>query len=86
MLGPNRVIAKDVKKCTYLLMLSKMHDIDSKVRGSALAPRQVQLITLHSYDFQTKVVKGCILVVVRLGSMIYWMGLWTSARCVGRVP
>ena len=55
-------------------------------RGECLDLKQVKLITLHSYDFQTKVVKGCILVVVRLGSMVYWMGLWSNVRCVGRVP
>ena len=34
-----------------------MRDINSTSRGECLDPKQVQLITMHSYDFQTKVVQ-----------------------------
>ncbi len=54
MLGPNRVIAKDVKSCTYC----QMHDIKSMSRGEPLGPKQAQLSTMHSWDFQTKVVQS----------------------------
>ena len=34
-----------------------------------------------------RAIKGFVVCyVLWLGSMIYWMGLWTCARCVGLVP
>ncbi len=39
----------------YPLMLCQMLNIESMIRGNALAPNQVQFITMHRYDFQTKV-------------------------------
>ncbi len=53
-----------------------------------LWPKQVQLITMHSSDFQTKVLQSkCWLsaIEVWLGSM-KWMRLRTNARCVVLVP
>ena len=51
-----------------------------------------QTVTTHYHaqlGFQNKsrAIKGLIVCyVVWLGSMIYGMGLWTIARCVGLVP
>ncbi len=33
-----------------------MRDINKMIRGGCFGPKQAQLITMHSYDFQTKVV------------------------------
>ncbi len=49
MLGPNRVIAKDVKGCTYRCSV-RCATLIVKVGWNALAPKQAQLITMHSQD------------------------------------
>ncbi len=45
--GPKRVIDKDVKGCTYLL-LCQIHDISSLSRGEWFGPKQNQIIAMHS--------------------------------------
>ena len=57
MLGQDRVITNDVKMRTYWCY-KQMQDIIKTNRKNALAPKQVQLITMHSYDLQTKVVQS----------------------------
>ena len=43
----NRVIAKDVKSCTYCCYV-KCATLIVRVGGNALAPKQTQLITMYS--------------------------------------
>ncbi len=58
MLGPNHVIAKDVKNLPTALLLSQMRDIDSIGREMPYPQnKQSQHITMQSPDFQTKVVQ-----------------------------
>ena len=47
MLSTNCVIAKDVKSCTYFRSI-RCATLLVRVEGNALAPKQGQLITMHS--------------------------------------
>ena len=42
----------------YLLLLCQMRNINSITRGDCLGHKQAQLSTMHSKDFQTKVVQA----------------------------
>ena len=58
MLGPNCIIAKDVKRCT----LCQMRDINSMSKGNALAPGATQYfaqITLPNKGLATKGLVVC---------------------------
>ncbi len=60
-LGPNRVIAKDVKSCMLLLLLCQMRDINSLKRGECIGPKQAQLITMHNWDLKiSRAIKGLV--------------------------
>ena len=52
-LGPNRLIAKDIKRCTYIMLLSQMRDINSPSRGNALPKNRHYHAQLGLLD------KGC---------------------------
>ena len=41
-----------------VLLLCQMRDINSTSRGKCLSPKQAQLITMHSFDFQPRVVQS----------------------------
>ena len=55
-LGPHRGILQTLK--IYLLLICQTREINSKSRGNTLAHKQGQLITMHSWDFQTKVLQS----------------------------
>ncbi len=52
-LGPNRVIAKDVP--TGAMSDARHQEYE---KGKCLGPKQAQLYTMHNYDFQTNVVQS----------------------------
>ncbi len=78
MLGPNCVIAKKFKSCTFFCYVICATII---IRVGEMSGRNSLPCNV---DFQTKVLqlKECVFYIKWPGSMIYWMGLWTSARCV----
>ena len=82
----NQVITKDVKSCTYCCYV-KCATLIVRVGGNALAPNRCNLLpctfrTFRQRSCNRRVVCLLLYVVVWLRSMMYRMGLWTSARCV----
>ena len=83
-LGPNQFIAKDVKSCTYCRYVSCatlkvwVGGMPWPHRGHSL-PCTVRTSRQSSCNQRV----GCLLSSL---AMIYGMGLWTSARCMGLVP
>ena len=67
-LGPNYVIFKDAKSYTY-----SCNVINSKRVENALAQKKTRLITVHSWDLQTRVVQLKVLLPAIVGT-IYVQG------------
>ncbi len=69
-LGPNRIIAKDVKSCTYCCHVRCTTFIVWV--GEYLGPQQAQLSTMHKEDFKPKVVlsKGWLFAIVEIKAFI----------------
>ena len=87
MIGPNLVVAKDVKSYAYCCYVRCVTLI---VRVGGMPWPQTGATHYHAQlglPDKGRAIKGLIICyVVWLVSMIYGMGLWTNARCVGLVP
>ncbi len=80
MLSQNCIKTKDVKSYCY----DRCATLQIRVGEIGLGPKQAQLFTLHSKDFQTLSCNQRVVVcyIVWLGSVIYGMFFLTSARCM----
>ncbi len=71
---------KTLKVVLYLLLLCQIRDIDSTSRGECLGPKQAQISTMHSYDFQIKVVQSKVwLSAIVCCSMAKLNNLWDGS-------
>ncbi len=75
MLGPNRVITKDFKSCTYCYNVI-CRTLIVRVKGMPWP----QTSATPYYAHKGRAIKGLVVCyIIWLGSLIYAMGLWTSA-------